>query len=110
MHGRSVHHQGAQCSDLRDRLRTNDRDLPDDQYGTDPVLHLRKSRTEYGGTELSPIPVCSRIPGIPDHDDDDSKEYEIPEDDSDDDSDEVVEDDDYSEGMDGFGDEEYVRL
>lgn len=43
-------------------------------------------------------------------DDDDSKEYEIPEDDSDDDSDEVVEDDDYSEGMDGFGDEEYVRL
>ena len=68
VYGRSVHHQGTQCSDLRDRLWTNDRDLPDDQYGTDPVLHLRKPGTEYGGAELSPISVCSRVSGIPDHD------------------------------------------
>lgn len=68
VHGRSVYHQGAQRCDFRYRLWTNDRNLPDDQYGTDSVLDLRKPGTEHGGTELSQVSVRAWLPGLSDYD------------------------------------------
>lgn len=68
VHGRSVYHQGAQRCDFRYRLWTNDRNLSDDQYGTNPVLDLRKPGTEHGGTELSQVSVRAWLPGLSDYD------------------------------------------
>ena len=64
----SADHQNPERSDLRHCLRTNDRNLPDDQPGPNSLFHLRKSGAKHGGAELSPLPAGPWLPGLSHHD------------------------------------------